>query len=290
MSEKNIKNEKININWFPGHMKKASNLIEEKSKYVDFFIYLLDARVIKSSMNKYLLDKIKDKKKMFLVSKADLASDLDNKKWSEELNKDGNIALFVDLKNQKSIDLILKNIDLMVEEKRNKMLKKGIKNFTIKSMVVGIPNVGKSTFINLLSKRSVAKAENRPGLTRNITWIKVNKNFELLDTPGILLPKFENEINAINLALIGTIKEDVLPLDDLFDHLMDIIRLDYSNLFYEKYNISLEDKNNLEVIEMLSKKRGYILKNNELDLMRCKKVILNDFKNGKLGKVTLEKI
>ncbi len=283
------KNNKININWFPGHMKKASNLIEEKSKYVDFFIYLLDARVINSSMNNYLLNKIKDKKKMFLISKADLSSQKDNELWEKKLNSGDDITLFVDLKNQRSIDLILKKIDLMIENKKEKMLKKGIKNFTIKAMVIGIPNVGKSTFINLMSKRCIAKAENRPGLTRNITWIKVNKNFELLDTPGILLPKFENETNAINLALIGTIKEDVLPLDDLFEHLMKIIRKEYSDLFFNKYDISLENIDNLEMLNILSKKRGYILKNNELDLLRCKKVILNDFKNGKLGRITLEK-
>ena len=283
------KNNKININWFPGHMKKASNLIEEKSKYVDFFIYLLDARVINSSMNNYLLNKIKDKKKMFLISKADLSSQKDNELWEKRLNSGDDITLFVDLKNQRSIDLILKKIDLMIENKKEKMLKKGIKNFTIKAMVIGIPNVGKSTFINLMSKRCIAKAENRPGLTRNITWIKVNKNFELLDTPGILLPKFENETNAINLALIGTIKEDVLPLDDLFEHLMKIIRKEYSDLFFNKYDISLENIDNLEMLNILCKKRGYILKNNELDLLRCKKVILNDFKNGKLGRITLEK-
>ena len=283
------KNNKININWFPGHMKKASNLIEEKSKYVDFFIYLLDARVINSSMNNYLLNKIKDKKKMFLISKADLSSQKDNELWEKKLNSGDDITLFVDLKNQRSIDLILKKLDLMIENKKEKMLKKGIKNFTIKAMVIGIPNVGKSTFINLMSKRCIAKAENRPGLTRNITWIKVNKNFELLDTPGILLPKFENETNAINLALIGTIKEDVLPLDDLFEHLMKIIRKEYSDLFFNKYDISLENIDNLEMLNILSKKRGYILKNNELDLLRCKKVILNDFKNGKLGRITLEK-
>ncbi len=285
----NEKLDKVNINWFPGHMKKASNLIEEKAKYIDFFIYILDARTINSSMNKYLLNKIKDKKKMFLISKADLASPKENELWQKKLESSDDITLLVDLKNQKSIDLILEKIDLMIESKREKMARKGIKNFAIKAMVIGIPNVGKSTFINLLSRRSLAKAENRPGLTRNITWIKVSKNFELLDTPGILLPKFEKEEDAINLALIGTIKEDILPIDDLFNQLMKIIRNDYIELFKEKYDIDLKNTDDLSMLNELSKKRGYILKNNELDITRCKKVILNDFKNGKLGRITLEK-
>lgn len=280
----------ININWFPGHMKKASNLIEEKSKYVDFFIYILDARAIKSSCNKYLLSKTNNKKIMYLISKIDLADDNENEKWQEELSKRQDVALLVNLNNQKTIDVILSKIDEMINEKREKMLSKGIKSFSIRAMVIGIPNVGKSTLINLLSKRCIAKAENKPGLTRNITWIKVNKNLEILDTPGVLLPKFDSLNDAINLALIGTIKENILPLDDLFDYLMNLLRNEYNNLFMKKYSIDLSKVNNNDFLIEFSKKRGYLLKNNQLDFERSKKIILNDFKNGKIGKITLEKV
>ena len=283
-------NKNININWFPGHMKKASNLIEEKSKFVDFFIYILDARAIKSSLNKYLLSKTNNKKIMYLISKIDLADDNENEKWQKELSKQKDIALLVNLNNQKSIDLILNKIDEMINEKKEKMISKGIKSFSIRAMVIGIPNVGKSTLINLLSKRCIAKAENKPGLTRNITWIKVNKNLEILDTPGVLLPKFNSSNDAIDLALIGTIKENVLPLDDLFDYLMDLLRNEYNDLFIKKYSFDLSKYDNNEFLIEFSKKRGYLLKNNQLDIERSKKIILNDFKNGKIGKITLEKV
>lgn len=283
-------NKNININWFPGHMKKASNLIEEKSKFVDFFIYILDARAIKSSLNKYLLSKTNNKKIMYLISKIDLADDKENEKWQKELSKQKDIALLVNLNNQKSIDLILNKIDEMINEKKEKMISKGIKSFSIRTMVIGIPNVGKSTLINLLSKRCIAKAENKPGLTRNITWIKVNKNLEILDTPGVLLPKFNSSNDAIDLALIGTIKENVLPLDDLFDYLMDLLRNEYNDLFIKKYSFDLSKYDNNEFLIEFSKKRGYLLKNNQLDIERSKKIILNDFKNGKIGKITLEKV
>jgi len=279
-----------NIHWFPGHMKKASVKIEEKLKYVDFVIVILDARAIRSSLNDFLMKIIKDKKKLFLISKKDLGNEIENEKWEKYLEKEGDISLLVDLKDNSSINRINKAIEVLIEEKRNKNKSRGIMNFVLKAMVIGIPNVGKSSFINLMAKKAIAKAENRPGLTRSVTWIKVNKNFELMDTPGILLPKFNNENEAINLALIGTIKEDILPLDMLFERLVKIIKKDYLELFYRKYELDIKNLENHEILESFAKKRGFLLKDGELDLERAMRTILNDFKNGKIGRITLEKI
>lgn len=280
-----------NIHWFPGHMKKASNLISEKLKLVDFVIVLLDSRIPLSSYNPYLMEIIKDKKKVFLLTKKDLSDEKESKKWEEHLSKNNDLAKVVDLKNQKIVNDILSLINVYIDEKKDKYLKKGIKNISIRAMVVGIPNVGKSTFINLLAKKSIAIAKNEPGVTKAIRWIKVNKNFEIMDTPGILLPQFKDKKSAINLALLGTIKEDILPLDEIFNYMINFIKKYYLSDFNNryKYNFNESDENNF-ILEIIGRKRGFLNKDNSVDLTKTIKVILNEFRNGTIGKFTIERV
>ncbi len=286
-----MENKAKNIHWFPGHMKKATNLIKEKLKLVDFVIVLLDSRVPLSSYNPYLMDVIKDKKKVFLLTKEDYSDMNESLKWKVKLSKDNDLALICNLKNQKVINDILSLINVYIDEKKDKYLKKGIKNVSVRAMVVGIPNVGKSTFINLMAKKSVAIAQNRPGVTQSIRWIKVNKNFELMDTPGILLPQFKNKESAINLALIGTIKEDILPLDEVFEHLIKFITKYYLKDFNERYKTDFNENSEIDsILDEIGRKRGLLNKDNSVDKEKTIKVILNEFRNGTIGKFTIERV
>lgn len=283
-----------NIHRFPGHMKKASNEIKEKLKLVDFVIILLDSRAPKSSINPYLMEIVKDKKKLFLLTKSDLSDEKESKLWQKKLKENSeDECVLVDLTNNKVINEILKYIDKFIDLKKEKYLKKGIKNVSIRAMVIGIPNVGKSTLINLLSKKSIAITGNKPGVTKSNRWIKVNKNFELMDTPGILLPKFEDKKVALNLSIIGTIKEDILPLEEVFDYLIKVIYKYYLKEFNARYELSLsndKDINTVEIIESIGRKRGLYKKNNEVDSEKVIKVILNEFRNGKIVKATIERV
>lgn len=288
MESKNQKNK--NIHWFPGHMKKASIQIEDKIKLVDFVIVLLDARAVFSSFNPYLINLTKGKKKLFLITKKDLADDEVSKDWEKELNKNNDFVLFADFTNQKIINDINKLIDLMVEKEKEKALKKGIKNISLRAMVVGIPNVGKSTFINLMAKKAIADTANKAGLTRNLRWIKVNKNFELLDTPGILTPKFENHNIALNLALIGSINDDILPLEEMFNEFFEFIKKNYRKEFTTRYLLDINyNYTSEETLNEIGKKRGFLKKGNEIDIEKTIKVILTEFRSGKIGKISLER-
>ncbi len=283
-----------NIHRFPGHMKKASNEIKEKLKLVDFVIILLDSRAPRSSINPYLMEIVKDKKKLFLLAKSDLSDEKESKLWQKKLKENSeDECVLVDLTNNKVINEILKYIDKFIDLKKEKYLKKGIKNVSIRAMVIGIPNVGKSTLINLLAKKSIAITGNKPGVTKSNRWIKVNKNFELMDTPGILLPKFEDKKVALNLSIIGTIKEDILPLEEVFDYLIKIIYKYYLKEFNARYELSLsndKDINIVEIIESIGRKRGLYKKNNEVNSEKVIKVILNEFRNGKIVKATIERV
>ena len=280
-----------NIHWFPGHMKKAGNEIEEKLKLVDFVIILLDARAPRSTYNKYLEKIIKNKTRLYILNKIDLADDVYTKEWISKLKGENSYCLGSSLKNNAFLKEINAQIENIINIKKEKYNKRGIVNFTSRALVIGIPNVGKSTFINFIAKKSLMGAQNTPGFTKKITWAKINKHFELLDTPGILMPSFDDKISSIHLALIGAIKETILPLDEIIDYLLTFLKNNYFESFSKFYDANLlKDDDNIILLSKIATRRGLILSKERLDLSKAQILIFNDFKNGHIGKMTLERV
>ena len=290
MYNKFMENKIKNIHWFPGHMKKASNRIEEQVKLVDFVIVLLDSRIPISSKNN-LLEKItQNKRKLYILTKPDLSDDKETLKWVNKLSENGNFAIALNLKESKSKSILLKAFEQFNLEKKEKMLKKGIKNFTTKAMVIGIPNVGKSTLINMFANKHITKTGNSAGVTKNLRWVKID-NFELLDVPGILEPSYDDKEKAINLALIGSMKESILPTYDLCNFCLDFLKNNYRQALIDRYELNDLDLNdNSQILDFISIKRGFLLKDGKPDISKTELVLLNEFKNGLITKYTLERI
>ena len=283
-------NSEKNIHWFPGHMKKASDQIKDKLKLVDFVICLLDARSPYSTFNKYLLKIVENKPKLFILNKEDLADDSVTSLWINKLNTEGNKCISLSLDNKNNKNKLMNAINDFIKLKQEKMALKGIKKSKCRAMVIGIPNVGKSTFINYLLDKKQMKAANIPGFTKSISWAKVNEYFEIMDTPGILEPKFENKINGINLALIGSIKENILPINELSYFALDFLRLNYKKEVENRYKIeNISIISNEEFFKIVAKNRGFLLTGNSLDVEKAEYIFLNEFKNGIITKFTLER-
>ena len=276
------------IHWFPGHMNKALNEVENKVKLVDVIIELLDARAPISSINENLEKLIQNKKKIIVLTKIDLADPEATKKWVEELKKKYDSILTLDLKNNSAEAILSKAVIALGKDKWAKELAKGMKPQPIRTMIVGIPNVGKSSLINRLAKRKAAGVQNKPGYTRGEQWIKVNKDFLLLDTPGILPMSYENQKKAANLALIGAIREDILPNEELGERLLEYLRNQYPSALSERFGISvIEDR--IKVLNQIAEKRKLVDSVGQNDLIRAEALLLKEFKDGLLGKITLEK-
>lgn len=278
-----------NIHWFPGHMQKATKEINEKLKIIDVIIELLDARAPLASRNEVLLNLTKNKKRLVVLTKCDLADDKMTRLWIEYFKKQGVFVATLDQSNKKLLESLKISIGELGTEKQEKLMKKGMKPQPIRAMIVGIPNVGKSTLINRISQRRAASVQNTPGHTKAQQWIKVNKDFELLDTPGILPPNYSNPTNAINLALLGSIKETILPLDELGDKLLDFLKGNYADFLKARFQIEFEnDEENYEILTKIAQRRGLIT-NKEFDIGRANAVVLKEFKEGLIGKISLEK-
>lgn len=279
--------EKININWYPGHMTKAKRMMEENIKLIDLIIEIVDARIPLSSRNPDIDKLANNKYRLICLNKSDLSDKAHNEKWMEYFKSKG---FFVTMINSKS-GAGVKNINNIIldvcKEKIERDRKRGIKNRPIRAMVCGIPNVGKSTFINSLVGKAAAKTGNKPGVTKGKQWIRLNKNIELLDTPGILWPKFESNEVGLNLALIGSINDEILNLDDLSYELIERIKDNYSGLLAEKYNINEED-NEIKILSDIAVNRGCIAKGGEPDIEKAAKLLFDDYRNGRIGKITLE--
>lgn len=285
-----MENSKKNIHRFPGHMKKASDKISEKLKLVDFVICLIDARAPKSTFNKYLINLTKDKKKLYILNKLDLSDENITKSRVNKLNSEGNRAIAISLQDKNAKKDIFKAIDVFIKEKNEKMLAKGIKKTTSRAMVIGIPNVGKSTFINILLGRNQMKAANTPGFTKAVSWAKISESFEIMDTPGILEPKFETKEQSINLALIGAIKDLILPTEELAFYCLNFLKENYKKEVEKRYDFDFNNINNdVEVFTIIATKRGYLKAKNEPDIDKAEFVFLNEFKNGLICKFSLEK-
>ena len=276
------------IHWFPGHMNKALNEVENKVKLVDVIIELLDARAPVSSINENLEKLIQNKKKIIVLTKIDLADPEATKKWVEELKKKYDSILTLDLKNNSAEAILSKAVIALGKDKWAKEMAKGMKPQPIRTMIVGIPNVGKSSLINRLAKRKAAGVQNKPGYTRGEQWIKVNKDFLLLDTPGILPMSYENQKKAANLALIGAIREDILPNEQLGELLLAYLRNQYPSALNDRFGIS-EIDDRITVLNQIAEKRKLVDSVGQNDLIRAEALLLKEFKDGLLGKITLEK-
>ncbi len=287
----------MNINWYPGHMAKTKRQIIEDMKLVDVVIELLDARIPKSSRNPDIQGMLKNKKKIVILNKSDLADEKETKKWIEYFKKKNILAIDVDSNQGKGIKQVSQAIEKIMEDELKIQNSKGRIRKTIRVMIVGIPNVGKSSFINRISKKTTMTVGNKPGVTRQKQWIRIGNQIELLDTPGVLWPKFESEEVGLNLAYTGSIKEEILEKTEIAYNLLKFLDENYSSDLYAKYKISEQEideiKDNpqytLELMYLIGKKRGALISGGNIDEEKVAKIILDDFKNGRIGKITLEK-
>ena len=275
------------IHWFPGHMSKALNEVENKVKLVDVIIELFDARAPLSSINENLQKIAANKKKLIVLTKIDLADNEQNKKWADYFQKNYDSVLLIDLKKGNAEVMLSKAVVALGKDKWEKEKAKGMKPQPIRAMIIGIPNVGKSSLINRLAKRKAAGVQNKPGYTRGEQWIKVNKDFLLLDTPGILPMSYENPKKAANLALIGAIREDILPNEQLGEYLLNFLKERYPNSLKNRFDIdTITDR--LAVLNQIAERRKVVNSVGENDLIRAEALLLKEFKDGLLGNITLE--
>lgn len=277
-----------NIHWFPGHMKKALIELQEKVKLVDLIIEILDARAPFSSRNPYFTNIAQGKKRLIILNKNDIADLRDFDKNAAKLN-DFDVVIESNLTNKNDYKSLFNEITKISDERKEKFLKKGMKPQLLRAMVIGIPNVGKSSFINYLNNKNSAAVGNTPGFTKANKWIKVDNLFYLLDTPGILPANYEDERTKINLALIGSIKQEILPIDLLANELIELIKEKYMEQFNNKYSTDFKKEcGSAEIFEKIAIKRGFLLKAGVPDIEKAQTLLLNDFKNGKICKVRLD--
>ena len=287
------------INWFPGHMAKTRRQITEDLKMIDVVVEILDARIPNSSQNPDIRQITQNKKKIIILNKYDLADNAKTEKWIEYFNKKERKVVLADLLTGKGVNETTRQIQKIMEDEMQKMADKGRIGRKIRVMIVGIPNVGKSSFINRIAKKTSAEVGNKPGVTKQKQWIRINEKIELLDTPGVLWPKFENEKVAMNLAITGTIKDDILELTEVAYTLTKFMLENYRNNLLQRYSLDekqineilnqeqAENENIYEIMQLIGKKRGAIL-GGRVDDERTSKLILDDFRSSKLGKITLE--
>lgn len=277
----------MTIQWFPGHMAKAKREVSEKLKLVDFVIELVDARAPASSENPMLRDVLKDKPKLIILMKKDLADHEETKNWISYYEHSAS-ACAVDVNNKADIKNAIRMAKSLGDTKMAQLQKKGIRPRPARAMIVGIPNVGKSTLINRLVNKKAAKTGDRPGITKQQLWVKVGKDFELLDTPGILWPKFEDEDVAYRLAAIGTIKDQLLPLQDVTAFVIRYMQEHYEALFETRYGVSGDEQDMYEIFTKIGKKFGALESGGKVNFEKVANIVLRDLRTGKIGNVTLE--
>lgn len=277
----------MHFQWYPGHMTKAKRMMQENIKLIDLVIELTDARVPVSSRNPDIDELGKNKARLILLNKADLAEEKWNDAWMDYFQKQGFSCVKVNSKKGGGIKNIHSVIQEACREKIERDRKRGILNRPVRAMVVGIPNVGKSTFINALAGKACTKTGNKPGVTKGKQWIRLNKNVELLDTPGILWPKFEDQTVGMRLAFIGSIKDEILQRTELAAAFITFMKEKYGGLLAEKYAVD-EDGDSYGVLERIAASRHCLVRGNELDLEKAASLLLDDFRDGRLGRLTLE--
>ena len=285
----------MNINWYPGHMAKTRKQIEEDLKLIDVVIELLDSRIPIASRNPDIRKLTQNKNRIIILNKCDLSDEQVNKKWVEKLSKEAPVLL-TDANTGKGIDKVSKKIEDLMKEEIARQAARGRINKTIRVMILGIPNVGKSSFINRIAKKNKLEVGNKPGVTKSKQWIRIGKNQELLDTPGVLWPKFESEEVSLNLAFTGTIKDDILHLTDICYELLKVLMTNYKSNLMERYKITEDEWNQVismnnktyELMKLIARKRGAIVSGGKTDDEKVSRIILEEFRSGKIGKITLE--
>ena len=277
----------MNFQWYPGHMTKAKRQMQEDIKLIDLVIELVDARIPLSSRNPDIDELGKNKYRLILMNKADLADKEQTKKWAEYFKSKGFFVVSLDARTKNSMKSITDIVMEACKEKIERDRKRGIKNRPVRAMVVGIPNVGKSTFIKSYAGKACAKTGNKPGVTKGKQWIRLNKNVELLDTPGILWPKFEDQMVGLRLALIGSIKDEILNIDELAMELIKYLIKNYSGIINARYEVD-ESKELTDIIVDIAKNRNCLLKGGEPDYSKAAALVIDDFRSGKMGCITLE--
>lgn len=277
----------MHFQWYPGHMTKAKRMMQENIKLIDLVIELVDARIPVSSRNPEIDELGKNKARLILLNKSDLAEEKWNDAWAEYFKGKGYSVLKVNSRKGGGVKSIQGVIQEACKEKIERDRKRGILNRPIRAMVVGIPNVGKSTFINALAGKACTKTGNKPGVTKGKQWIRLNKNVELLDTPGILWPKFEDQTVGLRLAFIGSIKDEILNTEELAMELIGFLKEKYTGILKDKYQIE-EAEDHFECLRSIAESRHCLVRGNELDTEKAAKILLDDFRNGRLGKITLE--
>ena len=281
---------KLNIQWYPGHMTKTRRMMEENLKLVDAVCELLDARIPLSSRNPDIAALCGNKPRMVILNRADLADPAMTAKWMAWFKAQGLAAIQTDCKSRKGVSSFVPAVRTLLSEKLQRYAEKGQTGRPLKLMIVGIPNVGTSTFINQVSGRKGAKAENRPGVTRGKQWVTVDQGLLLLDTPGILWPKFDDPEVGIKLAYTGAVKDDVIDIESLACHLMRRLFVRYHDSVSERYKLAdlPEDTAGYELLEAAGRKRGFLLRGGEIDTERMARVLLDEYRSGKLGRITFE--
>ena len=285
--EKNDEKRQMSIHWYPGHMTKAKRMMQENIALIDLVIEVLDARIPMSSRNPDINELAKNKSRIVLLNKSDLADPGSNQAWMKYFEEQGCLALEINAKSGSGIKNLRPLVEKACRDKMERDKKRGILNRPIRAMVVGIPNVGKSTFINSFAGKACTKTGNKPGVTKGKQWIRMGKNLELLDTPGILWPKFEDRKVGMKLAYIGSINDEIVVLEELVCELIVLIRNKYPGALKQRYAIE-EQGSGAELLELIAESRKCYTKGEKLDLEKAAGLILEDFRGGRLGRMTLE--
>jgi ribosome biogenesis GTPase A len=281
--------EKLNIQWFPGHMAKARRMISENSKMVDAVCEVIDARIPYSSRNPEIDSLVGDKPRLVILNRIDQADPAKTAIWADYFRKSGASVLETDSKSGKGTNTFQNAIRSLLKDKIAYYNSKGQTGRMLRIMILGIPNVGKSSFINRTAKRKVAEASDRPGVTRGKQWINLGSGIEMLDTPGLLWPKFEDKLVGEHLAFTGAVRDEILDTETLGAHLMKTLCEMYPNNVEARYKIKIEDNaTDFELLEQAARKRGFLISGGEIDLERMSNVLLDEFRGGKLGRMTLE--